>query len=61
MLEVRNVDKRYESCLNCGKPVEKEVVVSYEPWYITPIQLCDKCLKLALKTLVAEKKGEDEK
>lgn len=59
MLEVRKVSKGWvERCLNCGKQIDKEVVVVYEPWYITPVQLCDKCLELALKTL---EKGEDEK
>ena len=61
MLEVRKVNEKFENCLNCGKPIDREVVIVYKPWYITPIQLCDECLAVALEKLVAEKKGEYDK
>ena len=60
MLEVRNVNAKFEQCLNCKRPVDKEVVISYG-WYCTPIQLCDKCLSEALEMLVSEKKEREAK
>ena len=60
MIEVRKANPKVETCLNCGKPIDREVVISYKPWYITHVQLCEDCLKLALEELIANTKGEDE-
>ena len=50
MLEVKKVNKNFEQCLNCKKPVDKEVVISYGRYH-TPIQLCEECLRNSLKML----------
>lgn len=61
MLKVRKVNERFTNCLNCGKSINREIEIQYEPWYTTPIQLCEDCLKEALETLVSYRKGESEK